>query len=73
MKIVTLYKTSRGVWADIRQAEDKKNRAKITDINDPKYGQREYWTMIKAIEDDGEFYELTPMKVNATYTSGMGV
>lgn len=61
MEIVSVFKTSRGVYANSELA--LKNRAKDDDPRSPYYGQKETVVEVSAIHHHGRFFELHPMTV----------
>ena len=70
MRVVTLYKTSRGLFADYEIA--KAHRAKDMDPNSPRFRQRETIETVQALQDDAfgnpHYYELRELKVDSTRT-----
>lgn len=63
LEIVTIYKTSRGLFRNRQDAELKSNRGKVDDINDPNYGKRESVTEVQALTDGTRFYQLNELTV----------
>ena len=63
MKIVTIYKTSRGVFSTLEEAMIKKNRQKIDDYYSPLRGERETPEGITALYEEGRYYTLNEIEV----------
>ena len=61
MQIVTVYKTSRGIFASQDEASMKKNCAKNTDPREPV--QRETPIDVFAIFSNGKYFELKELQV----------
>ncbi len=63
MNIITVYKTSKGIFLLLEEADRNKNRAKIDDPYDPSFGQREVVITCKALHHEGQFFELKELQV----------
>ena len=64
MRIVTAFKTSKGVFLDPIDAHKKCNRAKITEGSHNDYWQsREPVIEVFLLEDDGKYFTLNKVEV----------
>lgn len=69
MRMVKVFKTSKGIFKTLDVASLNKNRAKINDSRDPEFGFREPVVegyAIRFIDDSGteKFFSLTEIQVN---------
>lgn len=69
MRMIKIFKTSKGIFTTIDVASLNKNRVKIDDSRDPEFGFREPVVegyAIRFIDDSGteKFFSLTEIQVN---------